>query len=164
MAESKSSGSRWVAGLAGLTAIAIATWLTLGGSPDAPEGPAAANPPAEIPAPPTPAAAQDAEPPGLRIAAGGRLTLDRAALPNDGPLTLAIELTDEARGSGKRAVRVISTDGRRIDTMASPLPGAGSGVRLEIDPGFLTTGRYMIEIDTVDKHPLQIRRYVLELR
>ena len=35
---------------------------------------------------------------------------------------------------------------------------------MEIDPGFLTAGRYMIEIDTVGKHPLRIRRYVLELR
>ena len=164
MAESKSSGSRWVAGLAGLTAIALATWLTLGGSPDAPEGPAAANGPAVVAAPQTPAPVRDAEIPRHRIAAGGRLTLDEAALPGEGPLTLALELADEARGSGKQAVRVISVDGRRIDTTASPLPGAGSGVRLEIDPGFLSAGRYMIEIDTEDEHPLQIRRYVLELR
>ncbi len=92
------------------------------------------------------------------------MTIDHAALPSEGLLTLDLELADEVRGSGKRAVRVISTDGRRIDTMASPLPGAGSGMRLEIDPGFLTRGRYMIEIDTEDKHPLQGRRYVLELR
>ena len=164
MAESNNSVARWVAGLAGLTAIGVATWLTLGGSPQAPEGPAAAKRPAAVPAPRTPAAVRDAELPALRIAAGGRLTLDEAALPDEGPLTLALELTDEARGSGQQAVRVISTDGRRIDTMASPLPGAGSGVRLEIDPGFLSAGRYMIEIDTEDKHPLQIRRYVLELR
>ena len=102
--------------------------------------------------------------PGPRIAAGGRLALDSSALPDEGPLILALELTDEARSSGEQAVRVISADGRRMDTTSSPLPGAGSGVRLEIDPGFLSPGRYMIEIDTEDKHPLQIRRYVLELR
>ena len=61
-------------------------------------------------------------------------------------------------------MRVISTDGRRTDTTASPLPGAGSGIRLELDTGFLTPGRYMIQIDTDDKHPLQISRYVLEIR
>ena len=164
MTESKSSGSRWVAGLGGLTAIALATWLTLGRSPDAPEGPATTPSPAAVPAPPTPPAVRGAEFPGLRIAARGRLTLDEAALPDEGPLTLALELADEARGSGEQAVRIISADGRRIDTTASPLPGAGSGVRLEIDRGFLSAGRYMIEIDTEDDHPLQIRRYVLELR
>ena len=162
MAESKSSAALWIAGIAGL--FAIATWLALGGLLDAPERRAEANVPAAIPAPPKKAAVQGAESRVLRIAAQGRLTIDHAALPNEGMLTLDLELADEVRGSGKRAVRVISTDGRRIDTMASPLPGAGSGVRLEIDPGFLTAGRYMIEIDTVGKHPLQIRRYVLELR
>ncbi len=162
MAETKSSAALWIAGIAGLTA--IATWLALWGAQDAPERRAVANVPAAIPAPTTKAALQGAESRVLRIAAQGRLTIDHAALPSEGLLTLDLELADEVRGSGKRAVRVISTDGRRIDTMASPLPGAGSGVRLEIDPGFLTRGRYMIEIDTEDKHPLQIRRYVLELR
>ena len=161
MGRSKSSGSRWVAGLAGLAAVAVGTWLVLGGSPDAPEAPAAKKAPV---AEPTPAAARQTEIPKLRITANGRLTLDEAALPEEGPLTLALELADEARGSGERAVRVISADGRRIDMTASPLPGAESGVRLEIDPGFLSAGRYMIEIDTEDPHPLQIRRYVLELR
>ncbi len=161
MTESKSSGSRWVAGLAGLTAIAFASWFTLAGSPDAPEGPATTRSSAAVPAPP---AVRGAEFPGLRIAARGRLTLDEAALPDEGPLTLVLELPDQARGSGPQAVRIVSVDGRRIDTTASPLPGAGSGVRLEIDRGFLSAGRYMIEIDTEDDHPLQIRRYVLEIR
>jgi hypothetical protein len=161
MTESKSSGSRWIAGLAGLAVIALASWFTLAGSPDAPEGPATTRSPSAAPAPP---AVRGAELPGLRIAAHGRLTLDEAALPDEGPLTLALELPDEARGSGPQAVRIVSVDGRRIDTTASPLPGAGSGVRLEIDRGFLSAGLYMIEIDTEDDHPLQIRRYVLELR
>jgi len=164
MTESKRSASRRVAGLVGLTAIALAAWFTLVGSPDAPEGPATTPGPASVPAPPTPPAVPGAKSPGLRIPAHGRLILDEAALPDQGPLTLALELPDEARGSGPQAVRVISVDGRRIDTTASPLPGAGSGVRLEIDRGFLSAGLYMIEIDTEDDHPLQIRRYVLELR
>ena len=92
------------------------------------------------------------------------MTLDATALPDAGSLTLNLELSDEARGSATQTVRVISVDGRRMDTTASSLPGAGSGVRLEIDSGFLSPGRYMIEIDTEDPHPLQIRRYVLEIR
>ena len=108
--------------------------------------------------------ARDTGSAALRIAAHGRLTIDHAALPTEGLLNLELDLPDEARGTGTRAVKVISTDGRRTDTLASPLPGAGSGVALEIDPSFLTPGRYMIEIDTEDKHPLQIRRYVLEVQ
>ena len=116
--------------------------------------------PAPSPAP----ASGDSAIPGLRIAARGRLTLERDALPDGGPLTLALDLADDARGSGDRSVRVVSTDGRRIDLTASPLPGSGSGLRLEIDSGFLSPGRYLIEVETVEEHPLRIRRYVLELK
>lgn len=184
MDESKSGSSLWVVGLAGLAAIAIAAWLIPGATPEAPEVPAAASapvtvpaatpeasevlaaatPPAAIPVPARPAAVPVVEIPVPRIAAGGRLTLDATALPDAGSLTLNLELSDEARGSATQTVRVISVDGRRMDTTASSLPGAGSGVRLEIASGFLSPGRYMIEIDTEDAHPLQIRRYVLEIR
>ena len=180
MDESKSGSSLWVVGLAGLAAIAIAAWLIPGATPEAPEVPAAASapaatpeapevpaaatPPAAIPVPARPAAVPVVEIPVPRIVAGGRLTLDATALPDAGSLTLNLELSDEARGSATQTVRVISVDGRRMDTTASSLPGAGSGVRLEIDSGFLSPGRYMIEIDTEDAHPLQIRRYVLEIR
>ena len=164
MDESKSGSSLWVVGLAGLAAIAIAAWLIPGATPEAPEVLAAATPPAAIPVPARPAAVPVVEIPVPRIAAGGRLTLDATALPDAGSLTLNLELSDEARGSATQTVRVISVDGRRMDTTASSLPGAGSGVRLEIASGFLSPGRYMIEIDTEDAHPLQIRRYVLEIR
>jgi hypothetical protein len=99
----------------------------------------------------------------LRIASGGRLSVASAELPRAG-LALEIDMPDEARGHGDRAVRVISGDGRRIDTTASPLPGSGTGSRLVIDSDWLARGRYMIEVETEDKHPLQIRRYVLEVQ
>lgn len=99
----------------------------------------------------------------LRIVEHGRLRLDADALPSDGPLSLVLELSDEARGHGDHTVRIISTDGRRLDTTASPVAGSGTGVRLEIDAGFLSPGLYMIEIETEDKTPLRLRRYVLEL-
>jgi len=161
MADSKNSGFRWAAGLGGLAVVALGVWFTSGGSPERREaaGEGLVRPaPAARPSPPAAAG------PGLHIAADGRLTLDVDALPDEGPLILTLDLSDEARGSGDRPVRVISEDGRRIDTTVSPLPGGGSGVRLEIDPGFLSSGRYLIEVDTEEKHPLQLRRYVLQLR
>jgi len=99
----------------------------------------------------------------LRIEAGGRLSLERGALPHDGPLVLALAVTDEGRGTSLRTVRVGSTDGRRVDTTAAPLPGPGSGVQLGIDPGFLSPGRYLIEVDTVSSSPLRLQRFVLEV-
>ena len=165
MAETKSNGLLWLVGIALLTAIAIAIWVAAGDSPErkqvADSAPLLNAPAADpVPSPAAPAAAA----PKLRIAAAGRLTLELDQLPTEGPLELGLDLSGEARGSGDRTVRVISVDGRRLDTTASPLPGRESGVRLEIDPAFLSAGRYLIEIDTEEKHALQLRRYVLELK
>lgn len=167
MAQSNNSAVLWIAGFFGL--IAIATWFATGTANDSPEHHDDTLLPLSVPADLVPAASKTAAVEGaesgvFRIGSQGRLTIEHAALPSQGVLTLDLDLTDELRGSGKRAVRVISTDGRRIDTLASPLPGTESGVRLEIEPGFLSPGLYMIEIDTDGSHPLQIRRYVLELR
>jgi hypothetical protein len=102
--------------------------------------------------------------PALRIAPGGRLVLDERSLPADGPLAVALELSDEARGDGPRSVRIVSTTAGRLDVEAVPLPGAGSGMRLEVERAFLAPGLYMIEVETVDHHPLALRRYVLEIQ
>ena len=73
-------------------------------------------------------------------------------------------LTDEARGSEPLSVRVVSLDGRRIETTAAPAAGSGSGLRLELEPEWLRPGRYMIEVTTAEKIPLHLRRYVLEVQ
>ncbi len=169
MAKSSGNTGLWIAGIAGV--IAIGTWLALGGPQRAPDD-SSALPDSTAPAvSPAAAVEQAATPPELtaksgqhRIAAGGRLAIDRADLENEAALAVDLELADDARGTGERTVRVVSTDGRRIDLTATPLPGTGTGVHLNIDAGFLTPGRYLVEIDTVDDHPLKIRRYVVEIR
>ncbi len=51
---------------------------------------------------------------------------------------------------------------RRSRSWFSVAPGAGSGVEVKIDPGFLSPGRYMIELGS--RPPLKIPRFVLEVR
>lgn len=99
-----------------------------------------------------------------RIAAHGRLSLARDAVPATGPLRLVLDLPDAVRGSGERSARIVSAKGQRIDTTARVLAGPASGVSIEIDPRTLTRGLYMIEVDTLEDHPLKLRRFVLELR
>jgi hypothetical protein len=106
----------------------------------------------------------DRAPAAVQIPEHGRLTLNEEALPKAGPLSVILDLPDEARGVGGHDVRIVSVDGRRIDTKANALPGVGTGVQLDIDTAFLSRGRYMIQIDTAENHPLHFRRYVLELR
>ena len=169
MAGLQSGRSRWLAIVGGMAVVGIGAWL-VSGRPTKTEHtarlPTVAKGLGQQVAPPSerqPVRAPETSVAGLRISAGGRLFLDRAALPDEGPLRLALDLSDEARGSGGRAVRIVADDGRRIDATASPLHGLGSGVSLEIDPAFLSRGRYMIEVETADRHVLQVRRYVLEV-
>ena len=148
--------TRALAWLAVVAAVALATWWV--GSPES--GPLAASAGSgsgrDLTAAPSEA--------GPRIEAGGRLTIDRRALPGDGPLLLSLAVPDEGRGSALTGARVVSTDGRRLDTTAAPLPGSGTGVQLGVDPEFLTRGRYLIEVDTVSRSPLRVQRFVLEVR
>lgn len=153
----------WIPFLLGLCAFLIAAWLMR----DAPtEGPfeTESNYRGDAQGANSDALLNPEGIPALRIVEHGRLTLNASDLPERGSVAMALELSDEARGSGERTIRIVSLDGRRLETRARVLPGSGSGVRLDIDRDFLTEGRYMIEIKTVDAHPLQLRRYVLEVK
>jgi hypothetical protein len=112
---------------------------------------------------PEPAGPGRPAPPAQRIADGGRLSIDALSLRDGEVLALGLGLSDEARGEELLAVRLVSVDGRRIETTAAPASGSGSGVRLEIDPEWLTPGRYLVEVSTAEKSHFPIRRYVLEV-
>ena len=99
----------------------------------------------------------------MRIAEGGRLSIDATSLREGEVLAIGLGLADEARGEEPVAVRIVSVDGRRLETTAAPARGSGSGLRLEIDPEWLTPGRYLIEISTAEKNHFAVRRYVLEV-
>ncbi|HIF95352.1 MAG: hypothetical protein ABGX04_17530 [Myxococcales bacterium] len=101
--------------------------------------------------------------PALRLSAGKRLTIAEQNLPEDGFLALALDLSDEARGTGPKRVLVVSTTAGRIETEATALPGVESGMRLEIGRDFLARGLYMIEIETEDGFPQHFRRFVLAI-
>ena len=99
----------------------------------------------------------------IRIPEHGRLVLPRESIPRSGMVRLVLELDDASRGDGRHRVRIVSGDGRRLDAVSAPLPAELAGVGLEIDAGFLAPGPYMIEIASADRHPLNLRRFVLEL-
>jgi len=99
----------------------------------------------------------------VRIASGGREVLQLSSLSGAPLVQIALEVEDLARGESLRSARIVSVDGRRLDTVATPLPGAGTGVGLGVDPAFLLPGRYLIEVDTVAQSPLRLQRFVLEV-
>jgi hypothetical protein len=162
-------------------AVAIGVWFVVDPGREAPEAESRAE--AGLGAPPLgpgpqPAAATSAPPtdsssdpvgsvplaaPAVRIAEGGRLSSDATSLRDGEVLALGLGLADEARGEEPLAVRIASVGGRRLETTAAPARGSGSGLRLEIDPEWLTPGRYMIEVTTAEESHFPIRRYVLEV-
>lgn len=160
MTDSKNS-RLWLAVLAGLAVFGAATWLSQSKSPEALEGSTQGMPETGMQS--ESQARPNASDSAIRIAEHGRLHLIRSELPKQGPLNVVLSLPDEARGAGLRTARIVSTDGRRIDTTASALAGTGTGVEIEIDPAFLTPGLYMIEIETAETTPLALRRYVIEV-
>jgi hypothetical protein len=154
----------WLAGLVVVAVIAAGVWLTEGRSGQRVEADARAGArkdPVEATPPSVHTGAGETP---TRLAMGTLLSLDSDALPFDEDLALALELPDEARGEGPRDVRVLAPDGRELKTTATPLPGAGSGVQLAIDPGWLRPGRYLIEVQTAEQTHFPLRRYVLEIQ
>ncbi len=163
--DRKSSRTRWVValGLAALAAFASGIWLAEAPAPLPPRSADAVDPETS-PSPSTAKPPETAEP-GHRISEFGRLTLEVEDLPVLGPVTLALDLPDEARGDGEpRPVRIVCEDGRTLDTTASITPGAGNGVRIELDSSWLRRGRYMISVTTSEPKHFPVRRYVLEIR
>jgi hypothetical protein len=163
--DQRSSRTLWLVGvgLATFVAFAIGIWRS---EPPAPQRvePTAASPPASPPAKIAETPAETAEP-GHRISEFGRLTLEAGDLPVFGPVALVLDLPDEARGDSEpRTVRIVCEDGRALDTTASIEPGAGNGVRIEIDSSWLRRGDYMISVTTSEPTHFPVRRYVLEIR
>lgn len=101
--------------------------------------------------------------PAVQMPDQGRLEVTREALRDGEVLALGLEMPDDLRGEGPRAVKLIDPAGRVLELVADPVDGAGTGLRLEIDPEWLEPGQYMIQVETADTTPLPLRRYVLEV-
>ncbi len=163
--DQRSSRTLWLigVGLATFVAFALGIWRAEAPAPR-PVEPTAGSPP-ESPSPEVTEAPAETAEPGHRISEFGRLTLEAGDLPVFGPVALVLDLPDEARGdSESRTVRIVCEDGRALDTTASIEPGAGSGVRIEIDSNWLRRGDYMISVTTSEPTHFPVRRYVLEIR
>ncbi len=98
------------------------------------------------------------------IAQGERLFLDSAELSEAASLHVTLEFPDVWRGETPRPVRVVSGDGRAIDVIAAREIDGEQLFALEIDSSALTPGPYLIEIKSAERSPLQLRRFVFEVR
>lgn len=100
----------------------------------------------------------------LAVASGQTLEIEARALPQDAPLVLTLQLPAEAHRGEPLPVRVLAPDGRQLETTGSIVPDAGGGARLELEPGWLRPGRYLVEVKTADRSHLPLRRYAILVR
>jgi hypothetical protein len=149
--------------VAGAAIVIIAVVALLALSDRSAEAPEPASSQAEQPptAVQTPAPARATS---QRISENGRLSVSLHELPEGEGLALNLAMPVEAHGEGPRQVRVVDVERERLlETTGKPATGADTGLRIEIEPGWLRPGLYMIEVDTAEKKPLALRRFVLEL-
>ncbi|MGB0619749.1 MAG: hypothetical protein ACPGVZ_09795 [Myxococcota bacterium] len=92
----------------------------------------------------------------------GRLSVSATDLDRDTPVVIHLDYDDEGTRP-TRTARVVSEDGRRLDTRVERVPGREATFRLDLDGAFLRPGRYLIEIDGQGRHPLNLRRYVIQV-
>ena len=98
-----------------------------------------------------------------RIASGTALSLSRSEVPATG-LVVELELpVAVSQGATSLPGRVIAEDRRTVEIVARIDPALRGRVRVEIPPGFLSAGRYVIEVETTERTHLPLRRYVLEI-
>ena len=160
--------------VAGLAALAVYAVVTGGG--DAP-GPKAPTPlerlPARgpAPAPETPdeaSAAEDAPievPPSdadvvlvSGVAAG---PVHARALPTDAPASIDLVLPISIEGADVLAARILA-EGREPLVLEGAVRGPGREVvRLEVPPGWIEPGSYLIEVKTTERTHFPLRRFAL---
>ena len=79
-------------------------------------------------------------------------------------LTLDLRFPAPPEGTERLAARVISSDGRVVETSALPRADDRSRASLQIQNDFLAPDRYIIEVKTIEKTHFPLRRYALEVR
>ena len=132
-------------------------------SPSLPEGEGEAHDVAS--AEPRPGPSGPAPGSSFTLASGERVEISAASLRGGDPLVLNLRLPAPPRGVELLSVRVMSEDGRVLELDAAVGKADRAIATVEIAGAWLaSTGRYMVELRTLEPSHFPIRRYVVEVR
>jgi hypothetical protein len=99
------------------------------------------------------------------LSAGDAYSVAMRDIPTDRPLALDLMLPAALPSADALPARIIAMDGSGELKLPDAVVATDRGeVRVEIESGWLSPGRYLIEIETTEKSHLALRRYVLEVR
>lgn len=102
--------------------------------------------------------------PNVTVQSKGRTRVTLEQLREGGTLVLGLAMPDDARGEGGVSGTIVSVEREESRPLeGTPIAGADTGVRVQIDPDWMQPGLYMIQVKTHDGSHLPIRRYVLEV-
>ena len=168
MSESPRPPRPWlrvVGAFAAGVALSVAVGLALlRGTSEAPAPealPPLTAPAASAPAPPAPAAPTPGSLPTAQ--AGGTLVLQRSSFPASGPVRVTLLLPEMSADGDPRPVRVISQD-QRILEIRGALGSDRTAATIEVDPGYLQPGTYLVEVKTTERGAMPLRRYFIIVR
>jgi hypothetical protein len=97
------------------------------------------------------------------LTAGETMSISAHDLPTEDPLVLNLLLPAALPSADALPARIVAMDGSR-ELKLSDAVVAGDRVRVQIESGWLSPGRYRIEIETTEQSQLALRHYPLEVR
>lgn len=171
MREKSGSARPWLRVLVAFAAgaaLSVGAGLSLfGGGPDTPAP--AASPAIPAPKPSAAAFAAPPSPPAApttrhSVAPSGKLELERSAFPTSGPVRVSLELPEMSTDAEPRPVRLISQPDHRILELPGALESDRRAATIEVDPGYLQPGTYLVEIQTTERGAFPLRRYFIVVR
>jgi hypothetical protein len=157
--------TRTTAGIAALIAavvIGLLIYSSERGTPEPPPAPRAARP--VPPAPPPPY--EYADPAGEnRLESGQRVVFSEEDLAPGQRVVLHLVAPPPPDDVAALSVRLLSVDGRQLESEAVIVGDDRDTARFEFDAEFLSRGgRYLVEMKTSERTHFPLRRYVIEVR
>ncbi len=152
----------WILVVATAVAVLLLVLWSSGG-----RSPGGADP---APAPPSaarPLKAADREPATLAdytLRSGEIAKIELAAPSGDRPLALDLALGEPSRTAEPLAAQLRDMNGRVLDLPAAVAVDGRMSARIEIEPGWLSPGSYLVELRTTERSHFPMRRYPLEVR
>jgi hypothetical protein len=99
------------------------------------------------------------------LTAGETISIAAQDLPTERPLALNLLLPAALPSTDALPARIIAMDGsRELKLLDAVVADDRDKVQLRIESGWLSPGRYLIELETTEQSHLAVRRYVIEIR